>query len=334
MSEKRIILSGIRATGRLHLGNYIGAIRKFVRLVKDADNDCFYFIANLHTLTTFMDAEALKANLIEVTLDYMAAGLHPDECTIYAQSSVPETCELTVLLTNLSPFGDLRRMPHFKEKAANAEDQGEFVNVGLFQYPVLMAADILGPLATHVPVGEDQEVHVEFARSLARRFNNTYKTFSFPEPAAISDSIRVPNLRGEGKMSKSGDETVTLTDSRAEVERKIRIAVTDPQRQRRTDPGNPFVCNIYTLHGYMETPTINELYEGCTKATIGCADCKHALVNRLMEELDPIRERRSQLSERGEKLALEVLHEGGLKARKSIRPTVEAVKDAMGVPKY
>jgi tryptophanyl-tRNA synthetase len=335
MSEKRVILSGIRATGRLHLGNYIGAIRKFVRLAEDPSNTCFFFIANLHTLTTFTDPKALKTNLIEVTLDYIAAGLDPERCTIYAQSSVPETCELNTLLTNLSPMGDLDRMPHFKEKARKKADGSydDGTNAGLFQYPILMAADILGPLATHVPVGEDQEVHVEFARSLARRFNNRYRDL-FPIPTVMSDSIRVPNLRGEGKMSKSGDETVTLSDSRAEVERKIKAAVTDPQRQRRNDPGDPNVCNIYTIHGYLDTPSISNLYDGCRNASIGCGDCKHALVECLMKELDPIQERRKKLDQRGEERVREILHVGGMRARRRIRATVEAVKDAMGVPSY
>ncbi|MBD3251978.1 tryptophan--tRNA ligase, partial [Candidatus Uhrbacteria bacterium] len=253
VSDKNIVLSGIRATGRLHLGNYIGAVRKFVKLANDSDNACFYFIANLHTLTTFTDPKALRNNVQEVVLDYLAAGLDPERCTIFAQSSVPETCELNTLLTNIAPMGDLLRMPHFKEKTTVSVDEkhgepqivfGEGTNAGLFQYPVLMAADILGVLATHVPVGEDQEVHVEFARELARRFNSRYGNL-FPEPHAMSESIRVPNLRGGGKMSKTGtdDGSIALTDSDKEIARKVRLAVTDPNRKRRNDPGDPNICN-------------------------------------------------------------------------------------------
>jgi len=252
-TNKKVVLSGIRATGKLHLGNYFGAMRYFVKMSQEKDKKCFFFIANLHTLTTKMDPADIKRDLKEIVLDFISVGINPEKSIIFAQSSVPETCELSWLLNCLTPVAELERMPHFKEKKDKKIALKEIINAGLLTYPVLMAADILGPCASLVPVGEDQHPHVELTRELARRFNHIYgETFPIPE-LLKSEAIRVPGLDGTGKMGKSDQNTIDLSDSPKVIKNKIAKAVTDPARIRRKDAGNPDICNIYALHMLMST---------------------------------------------------------------------------------
>ncbi len=330
MSE--IVLSGIRATGALHLGNYLGAMRQFVAMQDLPDTTCLYFIADIHTLTDLPDPDELRDDLIGIATGYLAAGLDPERSILYTQSSVPEITELAVLLGNLIPVSELLRLPQYQAKA----DSG--ASLGLLFYPVLMAADILGPKATQVPVGEDQLKHLEMAQDIARRFNNRYGDV-FPRPEALKEeAIRVPGLDGSGKMSKSAGNTIDLTDHGDDLFQKVRPAKTDPARQLRTDPGNPEVCNIFTLHQFV-TPggegggQLGEIVRGCKQANIGCVDCKRVLCTNLDDMLASYRERHEEFADRPHEVR-EILFEGGKRARVLFRETILEVRDAMGLPNH
>lgn len=333
--KRQVVLSGIRATGALHLGNYLGATRYFVQLSEDPTKKCYFFIANLHTLTTKTNPEDIKRDLKEIVLDFISMGINPEISTIFAQSSVPETSELNWLLACLTPVADLERMPHFKEKKDKKVAMGEFVNAGLLTYPVLMAADILGPRANLVPVGEDQHPHVELARELARRFNVIYGD-TFPVPELLEhEAVRVPGLDGSGKMGKSDYNTIDLSDSPKIVREKLARAVTDPARAKRKDPGNPSNCNIYSLHALVSSSEeLKRVFDGCRNAGIGCVDCKNIITENIIGILAPIQARKMDLASKGLDYVLEVLHEGGLIARKRIAETVGEVKEKMGVLMY
>jgi tryptophanyl-tRNA synthetase len=337
MDNKEIVLSGIRATGRLHLGNYLGAIRNFVALSNDPGKKCFFFIANLHTLTTRIDPGEIDRDLKEIVLSYLACGINLENSVIFSQSSVPETCELSWLLSCLSPIGDLTRMPHFKEKGAKLEQvKDQSVNAGLLTYPILMAADILGPCANLVPVGEDQLPHLEFAAELAKRFNHRFGEL-FPVPNKIDqEDIRVPGLDGSGKMGKSDNNTIDLYDSADEIWKKLKPAKTDPARKLRTDPGDPNICNIYTLHNLLSTDKqLVRVYKGCRNAEIGCIDCKKILYKNIDAVLKPIRERYTELKiNNPDQLVRSILMRGGNIARAKIAPVVNQAKQKMGVPSY
>lgn len=334
-NSKKVVVSGIRATGRLHLGNYLGAMKYFTELSQDNTKKCFFFIANLHTLTTKIDPDDIKRDLREIVLDFIAAGIDPEKSIIFSQSSVPETCELSWLLGCLTSIADLERMPHFKEKRGKKTALGEIINTGILTYPVLMAADILGPKANLVPVGEDQHPHIELARNTAQRFNTIYGD-TFPIPDLLEQkAIRVPGLDGTGKMGKSDRNTIDLSDSENIVKSKIAKTVTDPSRKRRDDVGNPIVCTVYKLHTLIsKDEEIKQVMNGCKSAKIGCVDCKNILSKNINEILAPIQERRAEFSTKGMDYILDILHNGGKTARKRILPTVEVVKDKMGVPFY
>lgn len=332
--EKEVVLSGIRATGQLHLGNYLGAIKYFVELSKDESRTCYFFIANLHTLTTRINPEDIQRDLLGIVRDFVSAGIDPEKSIIFAQSSVPETSELNWLLACLTSVSDLERMPHFKEKRDKKLEERDIVNAGLLTYPVLMAADILGPKASLVPVGEDQHPHVELARDLAKRFNSVYGE-TFPLPGLLEESIRVPGLDGNGKMGKSDGNTIMLYDDPETVKMKLRVAATDTKRQRRKDPGTPEVCNIYSYHLLLsEIDEINYIVNGCKTASIGCIECKDIVSKNISKILIPIQENRKVIDSKGEGYLREVLHCGGARARERISKTVEEVKEKMGVPFY
>jgi tryptophanyl-tRNA synthetase len=330
-----IVLSGIRATGKLHLGNLLGAVENFVKFQQAlAGNTCLYFIADLHTLTTLNDPEELRGNLVEITKDYIAAGLDPERSIIYAQSSVPEISELSLYLSMLQPLGDLQRIPTFKYLVRKQPDN---VTLGLITYPVLMAADILGPQATLVPVGEDQVPNVELAQALARKFNAKYgQTFALPD--MMAQMIRVPGLDG-AKMGKSeADNAIDINAPMGDIlDRYLKKGVTDPQRIRATDPGDPYNrCeSVYAVH---ELVTVGEtehreIANACMAGTISCRACKHKLVESLANILEPFQEARAALANRDDYVK-DVLHEGGKKARARIVETVAAVRDKMGIVLY
>jgi tryptophanyl-tRNA synthetase len=330
----RTMLTLFRATGRAHLGNYLGALRAYVEWSKREDLRCFIGVADLHTLTTHPDPDTVRTFTPEFVLDLLASGADPERSIIYAQSAVPETTELFWLFCCLMPLGLLQRATTFKDKSAK---QPENVNAGLLTYPVLMAADILGPRAELVPVGEDQYQHLEMARELAGKFNRAYCPEGdplFPEPQALArEPIRVPGLDGSGKMGKSEAEgnALFLTDSDAEMWDKLRPAVTDPARQRRTDPGTPEICNVYGIHTLVSPPEdVAKVAQGCRTAGIGCIDCKKILHGHVVALLAPVRERRAELA-RQPGLAEDVLSDGARRARAVIAETVARAKDLMGL---
>lgn len=331
---RQTVLSGIRPTGALHIGNYLGAVRQCVELTQDPQNDCYFFVADLHGITTRPDPQLLKRDRYLVVRDMLAAGLDPERVTIFTQSSVPETCELMQILCCLTPVGELLRMHHFKEKRDDLEGHGIEANLGLLGYPVLMAADILGPRATIVPVGDDQRQHVELARNLAMRFNKQYgDLFPIPE-ILIHTQKRVPSLAGEGKMSKSKEKGVIgLDESREQLFKKLKVAPTDPARRTREDAGDPAKCNLYTLHGFVSpTNDLERVATECRTAGITCFDCKSLLADNLSGILAPMQKRRREIEAKGDAYIDEILFEGGRKARLRIAETVARAKDMAGIP--
>jgi tryptophanyl-tRNA synthetase len=326
MSTPKRILSGIQPSGTIHIGNFFGAIENWVRLMKEYD--CFFTIVDLHAITVTYDPALLPQRVWDAALDNMAAGLDPERCTIFVQSHVPEHTELCWLLNCVTPLGELGRMTQFKEKS---ERERENVTAGLLNYPILQAADILIYKADAVPVGEDQAQHLEFTREVARRFNSRFGPY-FPEPATlIGRGARVMGLDGSSKMSKSMDNTIGVGEEPDAIWEKLRPAKTDEARKRRSDPGNPDLCNIFSYHKLV-TPEgeIREVVEGCTGATIGCLDCKKIFHRNLMKRLDPIRERRQALQAKPE-FVREALRAGARKARVVARETLDGAKTLMGL---
>ncbi|HOX29285.1 MAG TPA: tryptophan--tRNA ligase, partial [bacterium] len=290
--------------------------------------ECIFSIVDYHAITVPYDAAVMQERIINAAMDNMAAGLDQSKCTLFIQSDVPEHTELCWLLNCVTPMGELGRMTQFKEKSRQHQDN---INAGLLNYPILQAADILVYRADAVPVGEDQAQHLEFTREVARRFNSTFGEF-FKEPETlIGRGARVRGLDGENKMSKSLGNYIAVTEPQDSIWEKLRPAKTDEARKRRTDPGNPFVCNIYSYHELV-TPEEQrlEIRQGCTGAQIGCIDCKKILFENLMRVLTPIRERRAEL-EKDVDSVRSVLKENGRKCREIASKTVSDVKKVMGL---
>src|SRR6202163_91780 len=275
-STKKRVLSGMRSTGKLHLGNYVGALENWVRMQEEYD--CCFFIADWHALTTdYADTSRLKENSVEVLLDWLAAGLDPAKCVMFIQSHVPAHAELHLLLSMITPLGWLERVPTYKEQKENIKEK-DLGTYGFLGYPVLQSADILIYKADVVPVGEDQVAHVELTREIARRFNQFYagkREYVFPEPASLlTPAPKLPGTDGR-KMSKSYGNTVLLTDSEPLVRLKLKTMVTDPARVKRTDPGNPDLCRVGDLHKISsDQATMPKVNEGCRSAGIGGIECK------------------------------------------------------------
>jgi tryptophanyl-tRNA synthetase len=326
--ERQTVVSGIRATGKLHIGNYFGAMRNFVTLQEKFN--CYFFIADYHSLTTEEDADALKVYLLPIVKDYLAVGLDPNKCTLFAQSSVPEIAELALLLSMVQPKSELEGLPTWKEKEASQNAGGKVVSSGLFFYPVLMAADILIQKANIVPVGKDQLPHLEFTRDVARRFNNRYGP-TFPACDAFEGvAIKVPGLDGTEKMGKSEGNAIDLMETPESVIQKLSVAVTDTNRKRRQDTGNPYICNLFALHELISSPeTVENILEGCKSASIGCLECKKMLGDNINKLLAPFQERYRAISD---DYARQVLIDGGNRARITARQTVEEVREKMGLP--
>jgi tryptophanyl-tRNA synthetase len=326
MTNRKRILSGIQPSGTIHIGNFFGAIENWVRLTREYD--CFFAIVDLHAITVAYEPALLQKRVFEAALDNMAAGLDPERCTIFVQSHVPEHTELCWLLNCVTPMGELGRMTQFKEKS---ERERENVTAGLLNYPILQAADILIYKADAVPVGEDQAQHLEFTREIARRFNGRFGDY-FPEPATlIGRGARVMGLDGASKMSKSLGNHIGVVEDPDAIWEKLRPAKTDEARKRRSDPGTPGLCNIFSYHKLV-TPEgeTQEIVAGCTGATIGCIDCKKIFYKNLMKVLDPIRERRLALEKDPERVR-EILREGARKARTVARETLDGAKKLMGL---
>jgi tryptophanyl-tRNA synthetase len=319
MSPRKRILSGIQPSGTIHIGNYFGAVENWVRLMDEYD--CFF-------ITVTYDPKLLQQRIWDAALDNMAAGLDPAKCTIFIQSHVPEHAELCWLLNCVTPLGGLSRMTQFKEKS---ERERENVTAGLLNYPILQAADILIYKADAVPVGEDQAQHLEFTREVARRFNGRFGDY-FPEPATlIGRGARIMGLDGAAKMSKSVDNFIGVAEASEAIWEKLRPAKTDEARKRRTDPGDPDRCNIFSYHKLV-TPEgeLGEIVAGCKGATIGCLDCKKTFHANLMKVLDPIRERRRDLAACPDRIR-EALGDGARRARAVARETLEGAKTLMGL---
>lgn len=327
MTTKRIV-SGMRPTGRLHLGHLLGTLHTWQRLQQEAE--CFFFVADWHALTTDYDrTSGVSANILEMVTDWLASGIDPERVTIFLQSSVPEHAELHLLLSMITPVGWLERVPTYKETQQQLSER-DLSTYGFLGYPVLQAADILMYHATAVPVGADQVPHVELTRDIARRFNHIFGA-TFPEPEAVlADAARVPGLDGR-KMSKSLNNAVFLADDADEVKTRLSRMMTDPRRARRKDPGDPADCPAYTLHRVYCTPEeLAWAAEGCRTAGIGCLECKHVMIARAEEELAPIRERRAALEARPDDVR-DVLMTGTRRAQELARTTMEVVRAKVGV---
>jgi len=322
---KKRVFSGTRPSGRLHLGNYLGALKNYVAL--QDDYECVYCIVDIHALTTMEDVSAIQGNIHEMMLDWLAAGLDPEKSILFVQSHVPEVMELHTLLSMVTPLGWLLRVPTFKEKV---KLQPQNVNYGLVGYPVLMTSDIVLYKAEVVPVGEDQLPHLELAREIARRFNYRFGD-TFPEPEAkLTEFPMVVGLDGKEKMSKQLDNHIELALSDEETEKRVMTAVTDPARRYRHDPGHPEVCNVYKLQEYFNLSESGDLARKCRSAEIGCVECKKLLAEAINSTLRPFRERRAVLAEKPGYIA-EVLADGAGRARAIARETLREVKEKMGL---
>jgi len=329
---RRRVVSGMRSTGKLHLGNYVGALANWVKM--QDQYECFFFVADWHALTTdYADTSKVKENSLEVTLDWLAAGLDPEKCTIFIQSHVPQHAELHLLFSMVTPLGWLERVPTYKEQRDNIAEK-DLSMYGFLGYPVLQAADILIHKGEMVPVGEDQVAHVELTREISRRFNQFYQLQGksvFPEPQALL--TRTPKLPGTDgrKMSKSYGNTIMLTDPEPVVRQKLKTMVTDPARVRRTDPGDPDKCPVGDLHKiFSSVETMAKVNEGCRSAGIGCIECKGWAADALVQILNPMQERRKKYEE-NPKLAWDILEAGSAKARGVAGATMNEVRDAMGM---
>ena len=325
---RKRVLSGMRSTGRLHLGNYVGALQNWVRM--QDEYECFFMVADWHALTTdYADTSKIKENSIEVVLDWLAAGIDPEKSVVFIQSHVPAHAELHLLFSMITPLGWLERVPTYKEQRDNIKDK-DLGTYGFLGYPVLQAADILVYKGDAVPVGEDQVAHVELTREIARRFNGFYGNV-FPEPQALlTPAAKLPGTDGR-KMSKSYGNTIMLTDPEPVVRQKLKTMVTDPARVRRSDPGNPDVCPVGDLHKiFSSKETLAKVYEGCRSASIGCIECKGWAADALVQLLNPMQERRRKFEE-NPRLAWDILEAGTERARKTAGETMKDVRAAMGM---
>lgn len=323
---KRRVFSGIQPTGVLHIGNYLGAIKNWVSLLDD--HECIFCIVDLHAVTVPYEPAGMQGRIFEAAVGYMACGVDPERCAIFVQSDVPEHAELTWYLNTVIPVAYLERMTQYKDKSAQFH---ESINMGLLDYPVLQAADILLYKAEIVPVGEDQSQHLELTRDVARKFNTLYGK-TFPEPRTlVGKAARIAGLDGGAKMSKTLDNYLAITETPGEIWKKLSVAVTDPARKRRTDPGDPDVCNIFALHAFFSTSAQQEyVARECRSAGIGCLDCKKILSENIARELAPIRARGEELR-RDPAAVYRVLDEGARKCRTIARDTIRDVKGRMGL---
>jgi len=327
MSRPRI-LSGMRPTGALHLGNYLGALENWVSL--QDRYECFFFIADWHSLTSdYADTSAICGNAIDVATDWLAAGLDPARSTLFVQSLVPQHAELHLLLSMIVPVPWLERVPTYKEQQQQLSDK-DLSTYGFLGYPLLQTADIIIYKANAVPVGEDQAPHVEISREIVRRFNNLYGEV-FPEPQTLlTEAKRIPGTDGR-KMSKSYGNAIFLKDDPETVRQKLRPMITDPARKRRTDPGDPDKCPVFDLHrAFSPAGTREWAAAGCRSAGIGCLDCKAKLAEHVLERLAGVHARRPELAKRPDTV-WDILLEGSKKAREVAEATLEDVRGAMKI---
>jgi tryptophanyl-tRNA synthetase len=352
MAERKRVLSGMRPTGRLHIGHYFGALQNWVKLQEQYE--CFYFVADWHALTTdYADASQIARNTIEIGTDWLAAGLDPEKCTLFIQSAVPEHAELHLMLSMVTPLGWLERVPTYKEQLENIKDK-DLHTYGFLGYPLLQTADIVIYDAHFVPVGEDQVPHVEMSREVVRRFNASFARVSdemkklsldhrlsllanqglqveqiLREPDVLLTSTpRLPGTDGR-KMSKSYDNYISLSESDESIRAKTKVMMTDPARKRRTDKGNPDVCPVFSWHKlFSDQKTIAWADHGCRTAEIGCIECKSAMADGLVKWIEPIRARRQEYEAHPQRV-LEILDAGSKKARAVAQQTMSRVREAV-----
>jgi len=322
------VFSGIQPSGELHIGNYLGAVQNWVKL--QAQHDCLFSVVDLHAITQPYDVASLPQRTLDMAIGLLASGLDPERCTLFVQSHVEEHTELNWLLNTVTPLGELERQTQFKDKSQRQES----VPAGLLNYPVLQAADVLLYQATLVPVGEDQLQHLELMREIARRWNARYGSgggFTFPEPQAqLTAAKRILGLDGQAKMSKSLGNTIGLLESPEAIWEKLRPAATDPARKTRKDPGNPDICNIYTIHQGFSPPDIQRtVAQNCRTAGWGCLDCKRVLADNMIATLTPIRERARTLQAEP-RTVKRLLGAGAAKARALAERTMVLVRRQMG----
>ena len=322
----KTVFSGIQPSGELHLGNYLGAVRNWVEMQETLR--VFLCVVDYHAMTQSYDHKKLPQLTREMLLDLVACGVDPDKSVLFVQSHDPEHTELCWVLNTVTQFGDLSRMTQFKDKSARQEDN---INVGLFDYPVLQAADILLYKAQLVPVGADQVQHVEITRRIARAFNTRWKKV-FPEPEpALTSTPKILGLDGQAKMSKSLGNTISLGATDKEIRKSLARAATDPARVQRTDPGDPLKCNVHTLHTFFTPPEQQEwVRTGCSTAGIGCVDCKNALADNVITHLTPIRTRRAELIDQPGEIDA-IAERGRVRAAEVATKTMAEVRSAVGL---
>lgn len=326
---KESTVSGMRPTGALHLGHYFGALKNWVPMQYEYPS--LFFVADWHALTSdFAQTENIKKFSEELVVDWLSVGLDPKACGIFLQSDIKETAELHLLFSMITPVSWLERCPTYKEQQEQVTHK-DLSNYGFLGYPVLMSADILLYRANFVPVGQDQEPHLEMTREIARRFNHIYGKAVFPEPLAkLTPAAKCPGLDGR-KMSKSYNNGIFLKDTMEEVMPKVRSMMTDVNRVRRTDKGDPDACNLFPYHQLMTSPEVcNEIREGCTSASLGCVDCKKIFLKSLSEFLTPIQEKRAEILAQ-KNYVQDVLADGAKKARVKAEATMQLVREAMKI---
>ncbi|MFZ5858203.1 MAG: tryptophan--tRNA ligase [Chloroflexota bacterium] len=328
MAKKGRVFSGIRPTGRAHLGNFLGAIQNYVAL--QDDYECVYCIVDLHALTTVEDTENLRQNTYEIALDLLAAGIRPEETILFVQSQVPQVTELHTILSMVTPLGKLTDLPTFKEKVRQNPDN---VNYGLVGYPVLMTADIVLYKSDVVPVGVDQAPHIEFAREIVRSFNYRYQTKALIEPQMKNTVIpKVLGIDGKEKMGKSLNNHIELASTPEETQQRVMQMVTDPARLRRNDPGNPDVCNVFSMHKiFSSAEEVEMVNRDCRTAALGCVDCKKLFAKNLNKNLESFRAKRAEFASRPEQV-WGILHDGARRARELAEATMKEVREAVQLP--
>ena len=320
------VFSGIQPTGELHIGNYLGAVRNWVRI--QPDHDCIYCVVDYHAITIPYDVGEMGPRTLDLAAGLLACGIDPERSALFVQSHVPQHTELAWVFNAVTPMGELSRQTQFKAKSQQHEEN---INAGLFTYPVLQAADILLYKASRVPVGEDQAQHLELSREIARRFNARFGE-TFPEAHTMfTTTPRIRGLDGQAKMSKSLGNTIRVDEEPAELRRKLAGAFTDPNRKRRSDPGDPSICNVYTLHGFFtDEARVEEIRRDCQSAAIGCVDCKKILASSMEAHFAPIRERWAALRTNPDEVR-GYLASGGDRCRAIAEETMVEVREKLGL---
>ncbi|HEX5100606.1 MAG TPA: tryptophan--tRNA ligase [Polyangiaceae bacterium] len=328
MPAPKRLFSGMQPTGGLHVGNWLGALRNWAKMLDSGEYECLFCVVDAHAITVEYDTKQLGPRSFDVALTYMACGLDPERSTIFLQSDVPQHAELAWYLGSVTPMGELSRMTQFKEKS---EEHKHNLNAGLFTYPILMAADVLLYKAEVIPVGDDQVQHLELAREICRRFNARYgETFPEPQPK-LSTTPRIMGLDGKAKMSKTRGNAIDLFDEPRVIEKKLKGAFTDPQKLRLGDPGRPEICNVFTMHTALQPPEpLADIDRGCRSGALSCGECKLRLRDAMLAELAPVRERGLALKA-DPKRVLTVLQNGAEHARSLANQTLVEVRHAMGL---